>query len=136
MVNERGGGNGLKRILPKDTVTEVVVRSYFKEQEERDGKAEEIIDVLLKEKKELIIWGTGSYVMSLLSNTNLSKCRIQGFVDNNKIKQGRKMYEMPVYSPEYLRNKKYTVLICSMLYGEQIQKQLEAMHTENEIIVL
>ena len=35
-VGEReGGGNGLKRILPKDTVTEVVVRSYFKEQEER-----------------------------------------------------------------------------------------------------
>lgn len=29
-----------------------------------------------------------------------------------------------------------TVVICSMLYSEQIKKQLEAMHTENEIVIL
>lgn len=30
----------------------------------------------------------------------------------------------------------YTVLICSMLYGEKIHEQLEEMHTKNTIVVM
>lgn len=126
----------LKGIPLRDTVTEIAVQTYFRRQEERERKTRSIIKSLKKEEKELIIWGTGSYVMSLLANTDLSKCRIQGFVDNNKIRQGRKMYGIPIHAPEYLVGKKYTVLICSMLDGEQIEKQLKSMCTENEIIVL
>lgn len=74
--------------------------------------------------------------MGLFATTNLMQCQIKGFVDNNKIKQGRKIYGYMIYSPEYLKDKKYTVLICSMLNGEQIKQQIDQMCTENEVIVL
>jgi hypothetical protein len=56
--------------------------------------------------------------------------------DNNRIKQGREMYGRLIYAPEYLLDKHGTVVICSMLYSTQIKKQLEDMHTENEIVIL
>ncbi len=124
-------------VLPeKDTATKNAVCSYFRRQEERAERIKSVIETLKKEKTELVIWGTGSYVMSLLATTNLSQCNIKGFVDNNKIKQGMEIYGYTVYSPEYLEDQHCTVLICSMLYGERIREQLEEMHTENEVVLL
>ena len=74
--------------------------------------------------------------MSLIATTDLLACNIAGFIDNNKIKQGRDMFEYKIYSPEFLMDKNYTVLICSMLNSEDIKTQLENMHTENEIVIL
>ena len=122
--------------VKKDEKTVKAVRQYLEKQNERQKQITEKIDQLQKQKKELFIWGTGSYVMSLLATTALGDCKILGFVDNNRIKQGRKMYGHLIYAPDYLCNRHDTVVICSMLYSEQIRKQLEEMHTENEIIIL
>ena len=46
------------------------------------------------------------------------------------------MCKYKIYEPDYLLDKHCTVVICSMLYREQIKKQLEAMHTQNEIVIL
>ena len=75
-------------------------------------------------------------MMSLVATTKLGECKILGFVDNNRIKQGREMYGRPIYAPDYLQDKQYMVVICSMLYSEQIRQQLEDMHTQNEIVIL
>lgn len=120
----------------RDTVTEAAVRNYFGRQQEREERIEEKIEALRKAGTDLLIWGTGSYVMNLFATTSLPQCSIKGFVDNNKIKQGRKMYGYTIYPPEYLKDKEYTVLICSMLYGGQIKEQIEEMHTMNTIMVL
>lgn len=122
--------------LDPDTITASAVCAYFQQQDEKEEHIGSIIENLRAEKREIVIWGTGSYVMSLLATTNLMQCRIKGFVDNNKIKQGRKIYDHMIYPPEYLKDKKYTVLICSMLNGEQIKQQIDQMDTENEVIIL
>lgn len=122
--------------LNKDTVTEMAVRTYFQRQHKKEAWIAGLIEDLRKEEKELLIWGTGSYVMRLLATTTLLQCKIQGFIDNNRIKQGRSIYGYQIYPPEYLKHKKCTVLICSMLYGNEIRHQLEQMQTKNEIIVL
>lgn len=127
---------GKAETLGKDTVTEMAVRGYFSRQKNRGAYIEEMIESLRKEEKDLVIWGTGSYVMNLFATTSLPRCNIIGFVDNNKLKQGRDMYGYKIYSPDYLKDKECTVLICSMLNGEQIKKQLEEMHTKNMIVVL
>ena len=93
----------------KDEKTKIAVQQYLQQQKERSIQIQKKIGQLQEQEKELVIWGTGSYVMSLLATTALKDCRIVGFVDNNKI---------------------------NMLYSEQIKKQLEAMHTENEIVIL
>ena len=120
----------------KDEKTKIAVQQYLQRQKERSMEIEEKINALKNKEKELIIWGTGSYVMSLLATTALKNCRIVGFVDNNKIKQGRTMYGYTIYSPDYLLDKNYTVVICSMLYSSQIKKQLDAMNTKNDIVIL
>lgn len=74
--------------------------------------------------------------MNLAAETDLLGCRIQAFIDNNKLKQGREMYGYPVYPPEFLEGKEYMVLSCSMLDGPEIQEQLESMGTKNDSIIL
>jgi len=122
--------------LIKDVDTQYAVEKYLKAQEEREIHIKEIIHQLKESQEEIYIWGTGSYVMSLIATTELLQCKINGFIDNNKLKQGREMYEYRIYTPDYLRDKSCTVVICSMLYSEEIKLQIEAMHTQNEIVVL
>lgn len=144
-INQKRVGNDLIQVyqkvdkvqlLSKDTVTETAIRTYFQRQREEEERVANLIENLKKEGKELIIWGTGSYVMHLLATTTLLQCKIRGFIDNNQIKQGRSMYGYEIYPPEYLNDKKCMVLICSMLYGNEIKRQLEQMQTENELIVI
>ena len=63
-------------------------------------------------------------------------CQIVGFIDNNKIKQGREIYGIPVYAPEFLAGSDAVALICSMLNSEDIKRQIEGMHIGNDFIIL
>lgn len=123
-------------IPKKDMTAEKAIRGYLEHQEKSMERIEKIIDTLKDEGKEVVIWGTGSYTMSLFAATNLLECNIIGFVDNNKLKQGREIYGHKIYSPTFLEDKKAIVLVCSMLNGEEIKKQLEKMDTENVAINL
>lgn len=127
---------GVLQKIKKDLNTQVAVEEYFSKQNEKEERNRRIISELSKKQNEIVIWGTGSYVMSLIATTDLLKCNILGFVDNNKIKQGRKMYGYTIYSPEFLRNRECTILICSMLNGLEIQEQLKKMNIKNNAIVL
>lgn len=122
--------------LVNDQVTHVAVESFFAAKQQKEMYIRELIAKLKEQNKEIVIWGTGSYVMSLIAETKLMECNIRGFIDNNKLKQGRQMYGYNVYAPEYLLDKNVTVLICSMLYADVIKSQIEEMHTDNEILVL
>lgn len=122
--------------LQKDTITQPAVEKYFATKQGKEERVQNIITELREQQKEIVIWGTGSYLMSLIATTDLLECKIAGFIDNNKIKQGREMFEYKIYPPEFLMDKNYTVLICSMLNSEDIKTQLQNMHTENEIVIL
>ena len=122
--------------LKKDVVTRKAVREYLAVQEKKTEINTHVIAELKETYREIVIWGTGSYVINLAATTDLLECNIQGFVDNNKIKQGREMYGYPIYAPEFLIGKKCMVLICSMLNCQDIQIQMDEMRTENDYIVL
>lgn len=119
-----------------DEITEIAVQTYFSAKQGKEERVRKIITELKEQQKEIVIWGTGSYLMNLIATTDLLECKIQGFVDNNKIKHGREMYGYTIYPPNYLLDKNDTVLICSMLNGQEIKRQLDEMNTENEIVVL
>ena len=122
--------------IKKDEHTKIAVSNYIKKRQKKRIEINSQIEYLLEKKQDLIIWGTGSLVMNLFAVTSLKKCHIIAFVDNNRIKHGRKIFGYPIYSPEYIKDKKCTIVICSMLYAENIKRQIENMHTDNEIIVL
>lgn len=122
--------------LQKDTVTRKAVCAYFEMRRQKESQTIQMVEGLVKSQREVVVWGTGSYMMALAASTNLMDCQIAGFIDNNKIKQGQKIYGIPVYAPEFLAGRDAVVLICSMLNSEDIKRQLEGMHTGNEFIVL
>lgn len=126
----------IEQKLQKDEITQEAIQKYFLSMQGKEERVNNIITKLKEQQTKIAIWGTGSYVMNLLATTELAKCKIEGFVDNNKIKQGREIYGYTIYDSEYLDDKNYTVLICSMLNGDEIKEQLEAMNTKNTIIVL
>lgn len=127
---------GLKPYQIRDVSTVFAVQKYLKNQNFQREELNKVIKALRDKKCELAIWGTGSYVMSLFATTNLQQCNIKCFIDNNKIKQGRKMYNYPIHSPDILKNKPYIILICAMLYQKQIQIQIQEMGIKNTIILL
>lgn len=127
---------GEYRDIVKDEVTEKAVLDYFYSHQEKEAYVRGVIEKLRESGQEVVIWGTGSYVINLAATTALLDCQIKGFIDNNKIKQGRIMYGYDIYPPEFLKDKNYLVLICSMLNGKEIEEQLEAMHTKNSSIIL
>ncbi len=127
---------GVSNEVRKDDITWRAVDEYFGTQRGKEERISQIIAGLIGDQREIIIWGTGAFVMNLIATTDLGKCRIKGFIDNNKIKQGRELYGRTIYAPEFLQDKKYTVLICSILNSEEIREQLERMNTENDYIVL
>ena len=116
--------------MEKDTATETAVCEYFGQKREQEERVKALIAELRAAKTELFVWGTGSYVMSLFATTDLGQCNIKGFLDNNKIKQGREMFGLPIYPPSYLKEEGAAVLVCSMLNGECIKEQIEKMHSE------
>ena len=122
--------------LQKDLVTSVAVETFFAAKQEKERYTRDVIAELKEQKRRIVIWGTGSYVMSLIAETELLDCEICGFVDNNKLKQGRQMYGYTIYEPEYVLGRDVTILICSMLYADAITSQIRAMGANQEIIVL
>ena len=127
---------GLKPLQIKDNSTAYAIQKYLKRQNCQREELNKVIEALRDKKCELAVWGTGSYVMSLFATTDLQQCNIKCFIDNNKIKQGRKMYNYPIYSPAFLKDTPYTILICTMLYQEPIQTQIQEMGIKNTIILL
>lgn len=122
--------------IKKDDITCRAVSEYFETQQGKEERISKIIAELIENQREIMIWGTGAFVMNLFAATDLEKCRIKGFIDNNKIKQGRELYGYTIYAPEILEDKNYTVLICSMLNSEDIRIQLDMMNTKNDYIIL
>lgn len=118
----------------KDEITEKSIKTYFALEENNVSK--EIIEELIKDKKEVIVWGIGAYTMSLLANDNLERCNIISYVDNNPLKQNtifnNKKVSLP--SKEILEDK--TILVCSMLYSSDIKEQILKMNIKCKIILL
>ena len=48
----------------KDGKTKIAVQQYLQQQKERSIQIQKKIGQLQEQEKELVIWGTGSYVMS------------------------------------------------------------------------
>lgn len=118
----------------KDEITEKSIKTYLTFEENSVSK--EIIEELIKEKEEIIVWGIGAYTMSLLANDNLGKCNIISYIDNNPLKQNTMFNNRKVTLPskEILEGK--TVLVCSVLYANDIKEQILKMNINCKIIIL
>lgn len=84
------------------------------------------------EGKKIILFGSGNFATTFVERF-AGEYDIAGIVDNNSLKWGTELLEIPIFSPEYLKSLEegtYKVLICIKNYLPII-KQLEDMGIKN-----
>lgn len=123
-------------LLDIDLKTKLSIKEYLKDQEKVEDKYAKKIKVLIDRNEPVIIWGTGALTMNLLTTTDLNKCNIIAYTDNNKSKIGTIFNNKYIISPEKLSKITGTIVIASMLYSKDIEKQIEIMGLSNEVITL
>jgi len=129
--------NGDKTATDWKNYPKVSIVNYI----EKTGKKESanrIIDKLVESKEEVIIWGAGNYASRLLATSNLAKCNILMFVDNDKHKQGVSIAGRPVCAPENISSggKTATILVTAAVFHEEIFSEIRSMGIGNKVIIL
>lgn len=81
--------------------------------------------------KELYLFGSGRFAERFLAQFG-DYYDITGILDNNPSRQGEKLGDIPIYSPDIVRgiNVPYKVFICIKQY-EEVLEQLQSMGVEN-----
>lgn len=120
----------------RDESCEAEIREYLQKFTARKSEIEKKLSELVRRgQKELYVWGTGAFTMWLLANTMLPQFHIT-FIDNNKVKVGQSFWKGVIEAPEDIVDSQMPILICSMLYAEQIRQQIHNMGIDNDILVV
>lgn len=113
------------------------IDSYLQQYDARLSKLSAQLLQFSLEQQEVVVWGTGTYAMYLLSNTALSDCNIVAFIDGNHMKVGSKFHEIIVESPsDIIKYPQATIFVCANIYSGDIVKRISEMRLPNEVIVL
>ena len=96
---------------------------------------EKLYDFTKDSAPSIYIWGTGAYVMWLLSNTSLGKMKIEAFVDNNPTKIGKELIGRPIICAENVKND-YPIIICCMRHSQEIVTQIKNANMINNYMIL
>ena len=122
-----------------DNITHGSIHDYLGKATDKAHKTEEKIETLFMNKAHIYLWGAGNYTMQILRETKLSDCNIAAIIDNNTAKWGGDINQCKILGSDYLKEhiiKDDKIVICSMLYADEITKQIRNMNINNEIIVL
>lgn len=120
--------------LIKDNVTSNAIKAYFDINESNINLS--VINKFINTQEEILVWGTGAYVMSLIANYNLDQCNILYYIDNNINKQNNGFNGRNVKAPKKEELEGKIILICSMLYANDIVKQINEMKINCQVYII
>lgn len=123
--------------LQYDGVSGTTIKNYFKKVAGKERQLEQSVRELLAISKRLVIWGCGAYAMQIISQYPELIEKAECFVDNNPAKQGIKIGDKIVCSPEEIKNIEGSVIaVCSMMNVSDIKNQIEDLVSDCTVIVL
>lgn len=126
-----------KRKWKRDLTGEKSIAAYIKKSKEYEIKTDNIIADLIISKTPIVIWGVGSYFMSLCKRTALLESNIVFCVDNNESLQGSYIKNIAILSPKELRKyPEYHICVISALYSDNILSEINLMGLPNKVLVL
>jgi len=126
----------MKTDIEKDDTCRDEIKDYIQKFMTRKISIEEkLLNIVKSSRKEIYVWGTGAFTMWLLANTPLSDCEIT-FIDNNEVKVGQSFWKGIIKAPKEIDREDVPIVICSMLYAEQIKQQIRNTGLHNEIIII
>lgn len=122
---------------PHDNQTEASLKSYIDQSAQADRLIQTSINKVVDAGKSIVIWGTGAHTLRLLATSRLGNAKICAFVDSNPRYQGKSLNNVPIISPDKLKELSQPILISSRVYQEEIAKQIRIeLNLANEIIKL
>lgn len=126
-----------QKLMVKDIASREAILEYL---ENWDGQVENIekkINELVRLKTPIVVFGVGCFLEWLLIQYPEVREQIIYCVDNNPSKQKESFLNLAVFSSDKIcESVEATILVCSMLYAEDIVQQLNTMSVNNEIVVL
>lgn len=126
-----------KCILTKDIRTRGAIEKYLTKQAQNTEKIMDTITALYEKQIPLIIWGSGALAMHLMSSSELNKCNIIAFADENPLKTGMEIAGIKVIPPDAV--KRYpdaAILVCVMKYVPDVQRKISMLKLPNQVIFI
>lgn len=123
------------QIVKEDKYTSEAILDYVAYNEQKKNEQNRQLKEIIDKKQKVAVWGTGSYCMSLLSNSILKQCELVCFVDNNEKKNQTLFAERMIYLPSMVPSwaEIDVCLIACHGGGEEIAKQLRELGFEGDI---
>jgi 2-polyprenyl-3-methyl-5-hydroxy-6-metoxy-1,4-benzoquinol methylase len=121
----------------KDSKTEMGLTIYINQSVQGDHNIQATIEKVVKSGRPIAVWGTGAHTLRLLATSKLGEARIRAFVDSNPKYQGKTLNNIPIISPQELKELPDPILISSRVYQKEIAGQIRnELKLNNEIIQL
>jgi SAM-dependent methyltransferase len=113
------------------------VRRYVEESASFEDELSARVAQLSAKGDEVIVWGTGSLTMHLLTLEAFRALRIRCFVDANRNYQGKRIGGIPVVAPEEVPAGSATILVASHSSETDIIAGIrDKFHLDNETVGL
>lgn len=127
-VYQMGGeSNGIR----KDCVTAKSIEEYYFRIARNTGMSLERVRKLRESGERIVVWGTGAYMKNLWATAGLDQCNVSCFVDNNMAKVGTQLFGRDIVAPSWLENECVDkIVICCMMYAQEIVKQIKEIDAE------
>lgn len=122
-IFKKNASSETKLSLEKDGKVKSSISKYIELSKNNSGFME--LENLIKTQEPIFVWGAGMYTLRLLQDSALGKCNIQQFIDKDSNKQGNKINEISINSPELLKQHKNTpIIIASAIHGKAIKEEI------------
>lgn len=136
-VFKKNKSNTLTTIFEKDFRVETSINTYLDLSKQYSGHNE--LNELIKNNEPVLVWGAGMYTLRLLEDGILKKCNITSFIDKDTNKQGNKLNDVLITSPDIIKfYPKISIIIASAIHGKAIKAEIEQIdgNTNRVLIIL
>jgi SAM-dependent methyltransferase len=116
-------------------ISYIKTNKYLNELDLKESTYNKTINEVISSQKKIAVWGTGNLARSFLKNTNLKNADISFFIDNNSEMVGKDFCGYKVAPPDSLYNFDGIILVLSILYFKDIERQIIGMGLKNYIII-
>ena len=90
---------------------------------------------LAQQRVPIVLWGTGSLTLHLLTRVPFSELNVAAFVDSNANYHGKHINGIPVIAPEQMRERCEPILVVSHASGREIARDIRGRYgLDNSIL--
>jgi SAM-dependent methyltransferase len=121
----------------KDSRVEASINAYIDLSKKHSEHNE--LNELIKSQEPVLVWGAGMYTLRLLEEGLLNQCNIILFIDKDSNKQGNKINNISINSPEIINQyPTTTIIVASAIHGKAIKTEIESIdgNANRKIIIL